>query len=146
MNKIKFKIDGLDDLIKKLILPKVDQYSIFAFRGPLGVGKTTIIKRLLKMCGIEEIVTSPTFAYVNTYKNVKSKIFNHFDLYRLDTQNDFLETGFQEYFYENGVLNLIEWPEVIEGLLFSKDLKKQVFNIELEYNPLNEEERFFIQS
>jgi len=79
--KIKFGIDQVDKIVQEHLVPKLEKYTIFTFSGPLGAGKTTLIKKFLKACGVDQIVTSPTFNYVNTYKTKNGMIFNHFDLY-----------------------------------------------------------------
>jgi len=90
---------------------------IITFSGPLGAGKTTLIKELLKQWGIKEPVTSPTFTYLNLYQNEAGDMFYHFDLYRIKSLAEFQEAGFDEYLYEPGTYTLIEWPEHILPLL-----------------------------
>ncbi len=90
---------------------------ILAFSGPLGAGKTTLIRELLHKCGVKEPIRSPTFIYVNRYKNDQGQVFYHFDLYRIEELTDFLEAGFDEYLEDPNGWCLIEWPEVIEPIL-----------------------------
>jgi tRNA threonylcarbamoyladenosine biosynthesis protein TsaE len=94
--------------------------SIFTFDGPLGAGKTTVIRELLKKCGVRELVTSPTFTYLNMYENNQGQLFYHFDLYRLENLEEFLAAGFNEYLYAPGSWVFIEWPEIIIPLLKEK--------------------------
>lgn len=131
--EIKFNINQVDEIIKKYLIPALKDYKIFTFTGPLGAGKTTLIKSFLYNCGVEQNITSPTFNYVNTYKNNKGQIFNHFDLYRIDSVDDFLATGFDEFLYRSNEYNLIEWPSVINSLLNDKSVKEKVFSIVLKY-------------
>ncbi len=98
----------------KQLLP---QCNVMTFTGDLGVGKTTIIRELLRACGIEQTITSPTFTYVNIYENKKGKRFYHFDLYRIKTIDEFQQMGFDEYLYQPNSWAFIEWPEVIMLLL-----------------------------
>jgi len=93
---------------------------IFAFSGPLGAGKTTLIRELLRRSGVKERITSPTFVYVNRYKNSEEQIFYHFDLYRIERVSDFLAAGFDEYLQQPNGKVFIEWPEVIDSLLKDK--------------------------
>ena len=116
MKKIHYSLDQLEEVVQS-IRPLLADCSIVAFRGPLGAGKTTFIKALLKSFGIDESITSPTFTYLNTYSNPSGKIFYHFDLYRLKTLEEFIDQGFDEYLNEPHAVTLIEWPEVIEPLL-----------------------------
>jgi tRNA threonylcarbamoyladenosine biosynthesis protein TsaE len=94
---------------------------IMVFSGPLGAGKTTLIRALLRKCGVSEpTITSPTFIYINRYKNNVGQIFYHFDLYRIESVSDFLDAGFDEYFEEPESWCFIEWPEVIMQILPEK--------------------------
>ncbi|MFD2873325.1 tRNA (adenosine(37)-N6)-threonylcarbamoyltransferase complex ATPase subunit type 1 TsaE [Mucilaginibacter ximonensis] len=88
---------------------------VFIFQGDMGAGKTTFIKAICEALGVQEAVTSPTFAIVNEYKIVGNKIF-HFDFYRLKTPTEALDMGAEEYFY-SGNYCFIEWPEKIPDML-----------------------------
>lgn len=87
---------------------------VICLRGDLGAGKTTFSKGLASaFAGISpHEVNSPTFTYLNIYEGERT--IYHFDCYRLQRGDDFLEQGFDEYF---GSLCLIEWPEHIEEIL-----------------------------
>ncbi len=111
-----YSLDTLDVVVEQLYGLMKD-CPIFAFTGPLGAGKTTLVTRLLKRCGIADVVTSPTFTYVAVYTNQLDQTFYHFDLYRLTTLSDFVSAGFDEYLYEPNSWALIEWPEIIMPLL-----------------------------
>lgn len=91
--------------------------SVITFTGPLGAGKTTIIRELLHQVGVQEPITSPTFTYMNVYTNKVGQKFYHFDLYRIDSLDAFCETGFDEYLYHPHSWALIEWPEHIMSIL-----------------------------
>ena len=135
--KLEFSIDQIDKIVKKYLIPKLKKYTIFAFSGPLGAGKTTIIKIFLKQCGVEQIITSPTFTYLNVYKTQDGRIFNHFDLYRIPNLHAFINSGFNEYISKDlqkkNCWTLIEWPERIKPLLQDKTIKEKVYNISLSY-------------
>jgi len=88
---------------------------IFLFYGEMGAGKTTLIKSLCKQLGTADNIASPTFSIVNEYKTGKESIY-HFDFYRLKTQTEALDMGFEEYLY-SGNYCFIEWPEKIPDLL-----------------------------
>jgi len=86
------------------------------FYGEMGVGKTTLIKEILKQLGVKDNVSSPTFSLVNEYHtNKDAKIF-HFDFYRIETEEEAMDMGIEEYFYSDS-LCLIEWPNKVENLL-----------------------------
>lgn len=93
------------------------EHYIFTFEGVLGAGKTTLISRVLRACNIQGPITSPTFTYINRYTNVQGQTFYHFDLYRIQTVDQFLEAGFEEYLHQPESWVFIEWPGVIHPLL-----------------------------
>src|ERR1700712_3128317 len=80
------------------ILRFVPNNRVFVFFGDMGAGKTTLIKELCKTLGSNDNITSPTFSIVNEYKADKTGIY-HFDFYRLKTQTEALDMGFEEYLY-----------------------------------------------
>lgn len=114
------------DLVDKLRL-----HSVMTFTGPLGAGKTTLIKKMLHLYGVDQLVTSPTFTYVNRYVNSAGQIVYHFDLYRIKTANDFFDAGFDEYLYDTGAKIIIEWPAVIAHFL-----PLPYWSINIDYAPL----------
>ena len=89
--------------------------TVFAFYGHMGAGKTTFIKAICEELGVEDVITSPTFAIVNEYTAQKGPIY-HFDFYRIKKLEEVYDMGFEDYFY-SGSLCLIEWPELIEEVL-----------------------------
>lgn len=103
--------------IAEYIQGLMDSCSVFTFTGPLGAGKTTIIRELLTKLGVQDPVTSPTFTYVNVYSNNKGQKFYHFDLYRINTIDAFCDAGFDEYLFQPNSWAFIEWPEPIMPLL-----------------------------
>ena len=126
------KVYTIDDIevIAKQLAGKLDKCKLFAFSGSLGAGKTTLISAILKQLKIDEPILSPTFNYVNIYKNLDGNKFYHFDLYRLSSSEDFLNAGFEEYLYEPGSWSFIEWPEIIKDIL----PKKEVCYINIDYH------------
>lgn len=135
---------SLPNLVKEYILPLLEKYKILTFSGPLGVGKTALVKEILKQCGVRDVVDSPSFGYVKGYVGGSGRIFNHFDLYRLSSVDDFVGAGFDEYLYRENECCLIEWPDVIKPLLCADELSCSVINIELRYDPNNAFEGRFI--
>lgn len=105
-----------------------NQCRVFTFTGPLGVGKTTLIQALLHASDVRELVTSPTFNYINIYTNEIGQKFYHFDLYRLTNLQEFIDLGFEEYLYEPQSWAFVEWPELIMPLL-----NREVCHIALNY-------------
>jgi tRNA threonylcarbamoyladenosine biosynthesis protein TsaE len=132
MKKFEFCIQELENLVEEFFLPKLKTKKIFAFYGPLGVGKTTIIRRILESCNVVEKITSPTFSYLKIYSVSDGRHFNHFDLYRLSSLQSFLELGFDEYLNKESFC-FVEWPEIIQDLLEGQEVKKFVLRVDIEY-------------
>jgi tRNA threonylcarbamoyladenosine biosynthesis protein TsaE len=82
----------------------------------MGAGKTTFIKAVCECLGVEDVITSPTFAIVNEYRSQTSELIYHFDFYRIKKLDEVYDMGYEDYFY-SGALCFIEWPELIEELL-----------------------------
>ena len=89
---------------------------IFLFYGSMGVGKTTLIKEIVKQLGVTDSVSSPTFSLVNEYRDSQDKPVYHFDFYRIEQEEEALDMGIEEYF-DNNAYCLVEWPEKIKNLL-----------------------------
>lgn len=89
---------------------------IILFEGGMGAGKTTFIKEICKTLGVQDQVSSPTFALVNEYEDGQGRPVFHFDFYRINDPKEALGIGVLEYF-ESGHLCLIEWPSKIQDLL-----------------------------
>ena len=89
-----------------------------AFSGEIGAGKTTFIQVICRQLGVDEAeVVSPTFALINAYDVAgSSRQIYHMDLYRLESLDEALQIGIEDYLY-GGDYCLIEWPELIEALL-----------------------------
>jgi tRNA threonylcarbamoyladenosine biosynthesis protein TsaE len=121
-----YTLDAIEPVVDELyeLFKTAD---IMTFSGPLGAGKTTLVQHLLRRCGVTGVIVSPTFSYVHTYR-VDGQLFHHFDLYRLQSMDDFVQAGFDEYLYQPGAQVLIEWPEIIEPLL-----GKSVCRVGIEY-------------
>lgn len=107
-------LKNIDQVINAL-KPLFENHNCFAFKAPMGSGKTTFIAALLQSLGIKETIASPTFGYVKEYNAAIGTIY-HFDVYRLNNELEAYDIGMDEYLYSGNVC-LIEWPEKIENLL-----------------------------
>ncbi len=87
---------------------------ILCLNGDLGAGKTTMTKSIGLGLGVEDYITSPTFALINEYRG-RFPVY-HFDVYRLEGVDDLFDLGFDEYFFGGGVC-IIEWAEKISDLI-----------------------------
>jgi tRNA threonylcarbamoyladenosine biosynthesis protein TsaE len=147
MNTVKpisteYSIEELPTLIKQYLRPLCGIKTIFTLEGPLGAGKTTLVRAFLKQLGVKEVITSPTFTYVNSYAIDDITIY-HFDLYRIESVEEFIEMGFDEYLSDEDTLSFIEWPDVIEPLLKKKEYTNKVAKIVLKYPEKRFEKRLF---
>lgn len=114
--EFRYSLESIDEVVELLNELRAT-CSVFTFTGPLGAGKTTLIKQLLARRGVEEVVTSPTFTTMVQYKNNQGEMLYHFDLYRLSSLQEFMDSGFHEYLYEPNSWSYVEWPAVISPLL-----------------------------
>jgi len=109
------KLENIHEAAKKFIEAMGDG-NVFAFYGMMGAGKTTFIKAVCECLGVEDVITSPTFAIVNEYRSRTSELIYHFDFYRIKKLDEVYDLGYEDYFY-SGALCFVEWPELIEELL-----------------------------
>ena len=108
----------------------IGDHRVFAFYGKMGAGKTTFVKAICEELGVEDVITSPTFAIINNYElrdtndnvgirnsesGIPQDIF-HFDFYRIKKLEEVYDMGYEDYFY-SGAFCFIEWPELIEEIL-----------------------------
>ena len=108
-------LDAINEAAKQFVAA-MGSNRVFAFYGKMGAGKTTFIKALCTELGVDDVITSPTFAIVNEYTAGDGSPIYHFDFYRIKKLDEVYDMGYEDYFY-NGGLCLIEWPELIESLL-----------------------------
>ncbi|GAB6011811.1 tRNA (adenosine(37)-N6)-threonylcarbamoyltransferase complex ATPase subunit type 1 TsaE [Viscerimonas tarda] len=115
---MKIEIQSLDtiDQAAGAFVEAMGDNTVFAFRGEMGAGKTTFIKAICEKLGVEDAITSPTFAIVNEYRSNSGELIYHFDFYRINKIEEVFDFGYEDYFY-SGSLCFIEWPEKIESLL-----------------------------
>ena len=107
-----------------------------ALHGPLGAGKTSFVRHLLRALGVEGRIKSPTYAVLESYQ-LGALAVSHFDFYRFTDPLEWLDAGFRDIYALPG-LKLSEWPEKAEGLLPPPDLDIQ---IEPDANPALEQAR-----
>ena len=112
-------INNLEDINQAAhrFVENMGRSRVFAFYGKMGAGKTTFIKAVCEQLGVNDVITSPTFAIVNEYTSETSgETIYHFDFYRIKKIEEVYDMGYEEYFYGGG-LCFIEWPELVEDLL-----------------------------
>lgn len=119
-------------LIAQEFAKKLKAGDVLCLRGEMGAGKTVFTNGLCRALGVTDYVTSPTFTIVNEYDGENFRIF-HFDMYRIEDEDELLEIGFDEYLSSGGVC-VIEWPQNVEGSLPKK-------RFEIEISKVSENER-----
>ncbi len=116
--KIKYSLEQINETIDKLyvFLKNNKNKNIILFEGKMGVGKTTLIKKLCEKLGVTDEVTSPTFAIINEYKTKNNDFIYHFDFYRIKNIEEALNIGTEDYFFSTNYC-FIEWAEIIKPIL-----------------------------
>lgn len=120
MTTIEIKIASLEQLpeVARQFMAQMGDYTVYAFYGEMGAGKTTFINALCKELGVEtDITSSPSFAIINEYRSdTTAELIYHFDCYRLENEAEAIDIGTEDYL-DSGAICLIEWPERIDSLL-----------------------------
>lgn len=104
-------------------LPQL-QDCFIALEGPLGAGKTSFVRHLLRALGVEGRIKSPTYAVLEPHQAGELQV-SHFDFYRFADPREWADAGFRELFAAPG-LKLAEWPEKAAGQLPQPDLQLQI--------------------
>ena len=112
----RFISNSTEDTIElgKRLASSLEGGTVVAFFGGLGMGKTAFTRGMAKALGVDEEVSSPTFAIVNDYGG--NPPLYHFDMYRVESWDDLYSSGFFD-FYESGGILSVEWSENIENAL-----------------------------
>lgn len=110
---------------------------VISITGELGAGKTTLAQSICRGYGVEEPVTSPTYALVHRYEAAKSPVF-HIDLYRLDNESQLTNIGWDDILAERALV-IVEWPERAGDHMPGDQL-----HIELDYTPGDDTRRILL--
>ncbi len=125
---MEIKIQSLESIHEaaKQFVAEMGDNTVFAFYGKMGAGKTTFIKAVCEALGVEDVITSPTFAIVNEYRStIADELIYHFDFYRIKKLSEVYDMGYEDYFF-SGAVCFIEWPELIEELLPGDAVKVKI--------------------
>tara|TARA_Y100001933_G_scaffold232649_1_gene251383 strand:+ start:2214 stop:2630 length:417 start_codon:yes stop_codon:yes gene_type:complete len=113
--KRNFQLNEIHEVAKEVLRNAPNK--VLCFYGDMGVGKTTLVKALVKELGAVDVANSPTFGLVNEYHDENdSPLAYHFDFYRLNDEMEALDMGFEDYL-NTGTWLFIEWPDKISSLL-----------------------------
>ena len=126
--EIEFSLNEINKVANTIIAENPKK--VILFNGEMGVGKTTLIKKMCKNLGVQEATSSPTFSLVNEYQIFNNQLVYHFDVYRLKSETEALDMGIDEYLY-SGNWCFIEWSEKISNLIPEEH---SIINIELLQN------------
>lgn len=134
--EIRFREENIKQAARQFV-EGMGENTVFAFYGKMGAGKTTFIKAICEELGVDDTVTSPTFAIVNEYEAAGGRPIYHFDFYRIKKVSEAYDMGCEEYFY-SGHPCFIEWPELIEEVL-----PEETVNVTIEVLPDGERRLVF---
>lgn len=132
-----YTLDQVEAVAAKLIR-QFGMKPIWAFFAPMGAGKTTLISQISKQLGVQDAVSSPTFAIMNQYE-ANQKMIYHMDWYRLQDETEAMRTGV-EAAMDEADLCFIEWPEKAAGLLPENTVRIEIEILDPEHR------RIFIPS
>ncbi len=112
--KRSYKLSDLAEIAQWVL--KSSTSRILLFNGPMGSGKTTLIKEITHQLGVDHVTSSPTFSLVNEYHSKNNEIIYHFDFYRIEHEEEAYDMGIEEYF-DKDAWCFIEWPDKVENVL-----------------------------
>ncbi|MDH5331308.1 MAG: tRNA (adenosine(37)-N6)-threonylcarbamoyltransferase complex ATPase subunit type 1 TsaE [Aquincola sp.] len=104
--------------------PRLLTSTFIALDGPLGAGKTTFVRHLLRSLGVTGRIKSPTYAVMEPHE-VDGRAVSHFDFYRFGDPREWFDAGFRDLFAAPG-LKLAEWPDKAAAMLPVADLRVQI--------------------
>jgi tRNA threonylcarbamoyladenosine biosynthesis protein TsaE len=124
VKSLRFKVDNIEET-KKLagvFAKTLEPGLLICLYGPIGTGKTTFVKFIGEVLGIEEEITSPSFVIINEYYSGKFPLY-HFDLYRLEKEGiKSIISELEEYSSDHGAVTFVEWAEFSGGNLLEERL------------------------
>ena len=115
MSNIFYKLDEIENVVDYIL--SHTEPGLVCFLGNLGVGKTTLIKALIRKLGASDLGSSPTFGLVSEYHNKEGSLLAyHLDCYRLESEEEALDFGIEDYL-DADCWVFVEWPDRINSLL-----------------------------
>jgi tRNA threonylcarbamoyladenosine biosynthesis protein TsaE len=103
----KITVNSLSELpaAAQELLGAFGKQRLIAFYGPMGAGKTTLIKAICEAMGVKDTISSPTFSIVNEYRSDKGEKIYHFDFYRINKESEAYDMGYEDYFYSSAFVS-----------------------------------------
>ncbi len=126
MHKSEFLIKDIKELdeVARYIISLFPSQNLFLFDGKMGVGKTTLIKKICTQLGINN-ACSPSFSIINNYITKKNKEIFHVDCYRIEDENEVENIGLLEIL-NNELTCFVEWPKKIHNFLPKKSVNVKI--------------------
>jgi tRNA threonylcarbamoyladenosine biosynthesis protein TsaE len=140
---MKIIVNNLKDTEKlgRIIAKCAEKGTVICLDGELGAGKTSLARFIAKELGVKGYIVSPTFTIIKEYEGRLP--FYHMDVYRIDSEDDMYDLGYDEYIYSEGV-TVIEWSKLIEGILPEERIKIEIKRINDTKREINIDGKGFI--
>ena len=123
MERLTIHSEGEMSALGQALAGELHAGDVIAMTGNLGAGKTALTKSIARGLGITEMVTSPTFTILQEYRG-RLPLY-HFDVYRIEEEEEMFELGYEDYFYGQGVC-VVEWADRVKGLLPENTLHVEI--------------------
>ncbi|HOT21451.1 MAG TPA: tRNA (adenosine(37)-N6)-threonylcarbamoyltransferase complex ATPase subunit type 1 TsaE [Sedimentibacter sp.] len=140
---MKIIVNNLKDTEKlgRIIAKCAEKGTVICLDGELGAGKTSLARFIAKELGVKDYIVSPTFTIIKEYEGRLP--FYHMDVYRIDSEDDMYDLGYDEYIYSEGV-TVIEWSKLIEGILPEERINIEIKRINDTKREINIDGKGFI--
>ncbi|HPV84659.1 MAG TPA: tRNA (adenosine(37)-N6)-threonylcarbamoyltransferase complex ATPase subunit type 1 TsaE [Sedimentibacter sp.] len=125
----------------RIIAKCAEKGTVICLDGELGAGKTSLARFIAKELGVKDYIVSPTFTIIKEYEGRLP--FYHMDVYRIDSEDDMYDLGYDEYIYSEGV-TVIEWSKLIEGILPEERINIEIKRINDTKREINIDGKGFI--
>ncbi len=111
-----YSLTEIDAIAYTIVGLLKNQSKLWLWDAEMGAGKTTMIAALCKVLGSSDIVSSPTYGFINIYNCTAGNIA-HIDAYRLEDEHEAIAIGIEDYLFDDKNFCMVEWPSKIVGLL-----------------------------